>query len=110
METELLKIVVYTPLDAADSVRRALGEAGAGKIGNYDMCSFSTRGIGRFRPNSDANPHIGVANKLEEVEEERIETICPKEKLDDVLKAIKDVHPYEEPAVDIYPLLNLGQI
>lgn len=103
---DFVKIVVFTPLTHADAVREALAKAGAGHIGNYDSCSFSGRGIGRFRPLKDAKPFIGEAGKIEEVEEEKIETICPKEILPEVLKAVLGAHPYEEPAIDIYPLLN----
>jgi hypothetical protein len=103
---EKVKIVVTVPVAGADSLRNAIGQAGAGAIGNYDSCSFSSRGIGRFRPLKGANPSIGEINNLEEVEEERIEITCSKETLNDVILAIKKAHPYEEPAIDIYPLSN----
>ncbi len=96
--------MVFVPVSHADIVRRALGEAGAGKIGNYDFCSFSSRGIGRFRGNENSNPAIGKAGQFEEVEEERIEVIVPREILKDVIKKMKAVHPYEEVAFDIYLL------
>ena len=99
--------MVFVPVSHADIVRRALGEAGAGKIGNYDFCSFSSRGIGRFRGNENSNPAIGKAGQFEEVEEERIEVIVPREILKDVIKKMKAVHPYEEVAFDIY-LLELA--
>ena len=95
---------MFVPVSHADIVRRALGEAGAGKIGNYDFCSFSSRGIGRFRGNENSNPAIGKAGQFEEVEEERIEVIVPREILKDVIKKMKAVHPYEEVAFDIYLL------
>ena len=98
------KIVVYTPLDHADKVREAIGKAGGEKLGKYSFCSFSTRGIGRFKPEKGASPHIGKIGKLEQVEEERIEITCEKSVLKDVIAAIKRVHPYEEIAMDIYPL------
>lgn len=106
MDFKLVKIAVFVPITHADKVRKALAESGAGHIGNYDCCSFSVKGIGRFRGLEDSKPFIGKAGKIEEVEEEKIETICPSEKLDEVLNAVKKVHPYEEPAIDIYPLLN----
>ena len=106
MDFKFVKIAVFVPSTHADKVREALSESGAGHIGNYDCCSFSVKGIGRFRGLEDSRPFIGKAGKIEKVEEERIETICPSEKLDEVLAAIKKVHPYEEPAIDIYPLLN----
>lgn len=110
MEFRFVKIVVFTPETHADKVRDALAEAGCGHIGNYDYCSFSSKGIGRFRGLEGANPFIGQAGKIETVEEECIETICPAEKLEDAMAAIKKSHPYEEPAVDVYPLLNKDQL
>lgn len=107
METKNVKFVVFVPLSHADIVRKALGEAGAGKIGNYDFCSFSTRGTGRFRGNEKSNPVVGEANKYESVEEEKIEAIVPREILKEVVERVKAVHPYEEVAFDIYPLENL---
>lgn len=110
MDFKFVKIVVFTPSSHASKVRDALATADCGHIGNYDNCSFSSKGIGRFRGGKGSNPFIGKAGQIESVEEERIETICPAAKLDAAITAIKKSHPYEEPAVDIYPLLNKGQI
>lgn len=101
-----VKIVVFVPETHTDVVREVMGKAGAGKIGNYTHCSFSSKGIGRFKPEKGTNPHIGEIGKFEEVVEERIETICPREKLEGVITAIKKVHPYDEVALDVYPLEN----
>ena len=98
------KIVVYVPEDSADKLRAAMGDAGAGKIGNYTHCTFTIKGAGRFKPETGANPTIGEVGKLEEVSEDRIETVCSEEKLQAVLVAIKAAHPYEEPATDVYPI------
>lgn len=95
----LYHLIVFTPLSAANAVRQAMAEAGAGRIGNYDSCSFSSRGIGRFRPLKGANPAIGNEGKLEEVEEERIEVVVEERKIQAVLQAIIQTHPYEEPAI-----------
>ena len=100
------KIVVYVPLTHANAVRAAIGEAGGGKLGNYSLCSFSVRGMGRFLPVAGANPHIGEVGKLEEVEEERIEVTCAPDVTGKVIAAIKAAHPYEEIAMDIYALEN----
>ncbi len=105
-KADIVKIVVFVPLTHTDKVRKAMGEAGAGIMGNYEHCSFSSKGIGRFKPNDKAKPHIGKANQLEEVEEEKIEVVCPKNKAKEIIKTIKKVHPYEEVALDIYPLIN----
>lgn len=85
-------------------MRKAIGEAGGGKLGKYSFCSFSVVGIGRFRPEEGAHPHIGTVGKPEEVEEERIEVTCDRPLVDDVVRAIKKVHPYEEVALDVYRL------
>jgi hypothetical protein len=98
------KIVLYVPESDADKLRKAIGNAGAGKIGNYSHCTFTIKGTGRFMPTEGANPTIGEVGKLEEVVEDRIETVCEEDKLQGVLKAIKDNHPYEEPATDVYPI------
>ena|SRR5947209_3789905 len=102
------KIVVYVPEAYGEAVRVAMGEAGAGRIGNYAHCSFTMKGIGRFLPQAGANPAIGAVGRLEAVEEERIETVCAEDRLREVLQAIRRVHPYEEPAVDVYPLETTG--
>lgn len=99
-----VKIVVFVPESCADAVREAMATAGAGRIGNYANCSFSSKGVGRFKPEAGASPAIGEVGKLEEVSEERIEMVCPKDVLTNVISAIKKVHPYEEVAFDIYPL------
>lgn len=103
-----VKLVVFTPISHADIIRKALGEAGAGKIGNYDFCSFSSRGVGRFLGNDNSNPAIGEHGKYESVEEDRIEVIVPRPMLVEVIKKLKSVHPYEEVAFDIYPLEDLN--
>lgn len=100
-----VKIVIYVPVTYANAIRQALAEAGAGHIGNYDTCSFSVKGIGRFRPLKKSQPFIGEQGKIEEVEEERIETVCLLEKLENVVKVVKEAHPYEEPVIDILPLI-----
>lgn len=99
-----VKIVVFVPESYADAVREAMGNAGAGKIGNYSFCSFSSKGIGRFKPEHGAHPAIGEVGKLESVVEERIEVICERAIIQKVVQAIKKAHPYEEVALDVYPL------
>jgi len=108
--SDLIKIVVFVPLTHADAVRKVMGDVGAGIIGNYSHCSFSSKGIGRFKPLEGANPFIGKVGKPEEVEEERIEAVCPKNKAKEIIAAIKKVHPYEEVALDIYPLVDENEL
>ena len=103
--SNLAKIVVTVPEAFADKLRQAIGDADAGKLGNYTHCSFSVKGVGRFKPGAGANPAIGEIGKLEEVIEERIEITCDENQLDRVIEIIRKVHPYEEPAIDVYPML-----
>lgn len=103
---EIFKIVVYVPPSHADKVRRAIGDAGAGRLGKYSHCTFSSIGYGRYLPLDGAKPAIGRVGKFEKVEEERIETTCEKKLTKKVIEAIKKVHPYEEVALDIYPLIK----
>ena len=98
------KLVVYVPLSHTAAVREVMGKAGAGKLGNYAFCSFSTRGIGRSLPADGAHPFIGTVGKLEEIEEERIEVTVDEAVLGGVIAAMKSVHPYEEIAYDVYKL------
>lgn len=105
MRDETVKIVVFVPETHSDIVREEMGKAGAGLIGDYKYCSFSVKGTGRFIPLETAHPTIGKAGKLEEVAEERIETVCFKKDLSKIIKAIHKVHPYEEVAIDVYPLV-----
>lgn len=107
MESKNVKIVVFVPEREAESVRQAIGKAGAGKLGNYSFCSFSSKGVGRFKPEAGAHPAIGEVGRLETVREERIEVICERDRLKAVIEAMKSAHPYEEVAFDIYPLIDL---
>lgn len=104
--THNVKIVVFVPESHSEIIRNVIGEAGGGKIGNYSFCTFSTKGVGRFKPENGANPSIGEVGKLEMVNEERIEFVCSRELHEGVILAIKEVHPYEEVALDVYPLEN----
>jgi hypothetical protein len=106
MEFTKVKIITFVPLENADEIRQALGTAGAGQIGEYTFCSYSVIGKGRFVPSENANPHIGTINTAEVVEEERIEVVCDRSKAKQVIEAMKQAHPYEEVAFDIYPLID----
>ena len=102
----LYHLIIYTPLSHADAVRQALADARAGTIGQYDRCSFSVQGIGRFRPNEKASPHIGRPGAIETVSEERIEVVVSEDAIKNVLAAVQSVHPYEEPAIHVLPMLD----
>ena len=101
-----VKIITTVPPENVEKLRNAICEAGAGVIGNYNYCSMSTKCIGTFEPNEDANPYIGENNILEYVEEEKLEVVCNVENVKKVIKKLREVHPYEEPAIDIIPLLE----
>ncbi len=97
-------ITVNIPEKDADNLRKAMGKAGAGRIGNYSYGSFSTKGIGRGVALDGASPSVGEIGELEETSEERIETFCQKEDLQRILATIKSIHPYEEPVITFYPI------
>lgn len=104
--SQTVKLVVFVPTTHADLVRQTLGDNGAGKVGDYSHCTFSVTGIGRYKPMPGAHPTIGEVGKFEEVAEDRIETVCHLDDLDRIMAAVKKVHPYEEVAFDVYPLLS----
>lgn len=101
-----VKVVTAVPVSFADTVRQAAGDV-IGVLDNYSHATFSVRGVGRFIPQEGANPTIGVLGKMEEVEEEQIWFTCPQEKIEAVVDAIRHAHPYEAPAIDVYPLETL---
>lgn len=106
MNITRVKIIVTIPKENTENVREAICEAGAGIIGNYTNCSTSTSCLGTCRPNDSANPYIGTKGKLEYIEEDKLEVVCDVTKVKEVLKRLREVHPYEEPAIDIIPLLD----
>lgn len=105
--TSYNKIIVYSPSESSDLIRRKMSEAGAGELGNYSNCSFTFSGEGRFTPMNNANPYIGKINECETVCEDCIQMICKKSDTYNVIKAMKSVHPYEVPAFDIFEDLAL---
>jgi dinuclear metal center YbgI/SA1388 family protein len=107
-EEQLVKLCVFVPSSHEDAVRQALGDAGAGHIGNYSHCSFSSNGWGTFTPLEGTNPYIGEQGKQERTEEVKIESIFPVSLQNYILAAMKKAHPYEEVAYDLFPLLNKG--
>lgn len=105
---KLFKVAVFVPEESLEPVRVAMGNNGAGAIGNYTHCSFRTKGTGAFWPLPGSKPFIGEVGRLEEVDEVRLEAIVPEGTLQRVLAAMLDAHPYEEVAYDVYPLENTG--
>src|SRR5690606_24867405 len=100
------KLVTFVPEESADHVRVALARAGAGAIGDYDSCTYSSPGEGRFRPLEGASPTIGSIGRVEVVPEVRVETVVPRARRTAVVRALLDAHPYEEPAFDVVPLAD----
>lgn len=100
------KIAVFVPETHVEKVRSAMGQAGAGKIGNYAQCSFRTRGIGTFLPLEGATPYLGQVGKVNEEEEFRLEVLVGEMHLKQTLSSMLETHPYEEVAYDVYPLAN----
>ncbi len=99
-----LKLVCFIPQENADALRLALGKAGAGRIGDYFECAFSSPGQGSFRPGDGANPYIGEVGKTQHVAELRVEMVCSRRQLPALTQALEAAHPYEEPAWEVYPL------
>ncbi len=105
-QTALDKLAVFVPADAAEAVRRALAQVGAGHIGAYDSCSWTTSGTGRFRPLEGADPAIGTVGAPEVVAEDRVECILPRSSRSAAVAALRAAHPYEEPAFDITEIVT----
>lgn len=110
IDVKKVKITVTSPKENVDEIRQALGDAGAGIIGNYTYCSTSADCIGTFRGNEKSNPYIGTKNQLEIVKEVKIEVACDLEKVKAVLQKLREVHPYEEPDINIIPLIDENDI
>lgn len=108
-EIQLKKLIVFVPRDYAESVRAALGRAGAGYIGNYSHCTYNSEGTGTFKPEAGTDPFIGEQGKLEFVQEVKIETVFPAHLQNKVISSLLKAHPYEEVAYDIYSLDNKGE-
>ena len=106
IDIKKVKINTTSPIDKVDEIRNAMCDAKAGIIGNYTYCSIVTNVVGTFKPNDNAKPYIGENNKLEFVEEAKLEIVCDIENVKEVLINLRKVHPYEEPAIDIIPIID----
>lgn len=103
----MLKLTFYVPKDSCESVKEALFRIGAGKIGNYDSCSFETEGWGQFRPLKGSNPTIGKMDKVEKVLEVRVEMVMNDNIVKEAIAALKAAHPYETPAYDVVKCMDV---
>jgi dinuclear metal center YbgI/SA1388 family protein len=102
------KVVTFGPAADVPAIAAAMSAAGAGTIANYDSCSFRTPGTGTFRGNRSSRPAVGKRGRMEQVQEVRLEMIAARRDLERVIAALKQAHPYEEPAYDVYPLENVS--
>jgi hypothetical protein len=100
------KLEIFIPADRVDALREALGQVGAGHIGNYDHCCSVMEARGYWRPLEGSNPFQGELGKVETGTECKVEVNCPLELVKETLRAIRAVHPYEEPVINIIPLAN----
>ena len=108
MSGHVLKLVWYVPREAVDATREAVFAAGAGRIGDYERCSWYTAGTGTFRGEKGTDPAVGEPGREQRVSELRVETVVPAEIAAEVVSALKEAHPYEEVAFELYPLVELG--
>ena len=106
IEVNKVKIFVTVPVENTQEVRDAVCKAGAGIIGEYSYCTTCVKSLGTFIPSNNAKPYIGESNKLEFVEEDKLEFICDIKNAKHVISELRKVHPYEEPAIDIVPLID----
>ena len=100
------KLVWFVPAEALEATRDAVFEAGGGRIGDYERCSWYTAGTGTFLGGEETDPAIGEAGSEQHVPELRVETVVPSDLVEDAIAALRAAHPYEEPAYDVYPLLE----
>jgi len=102
----MYKITFFVPPEFAEIVKQAMFLAGAGKIGQYENCSFESLGVGQFKPLTGANPAIGKVDEIVKVQELKIEMVCEEALIYDIISAMKKNHPYELPAYDIIKCEN----
>lgn len=103
----MLKIFVMSPKEYTTKLIDAMSGAGAGVMGNYTHCAFITPGFGNWKSEKGSNPAVGEVGKMSRESEEKIEMVCPEDKLSNVVKAIKRTHPYEMPAIDVIKMEDL---
>ena len=106
IDIKKVKIVVTVPCENLGEVRNTICDIGAGVIGEYSYCSTVSNCIGTFKPSISANPYIGERNKIQVVEEEKLEVCCDIDIAKSVIQKLREIHPYEEPAIDIIPLIS----
>jgi len=100
----MYKLNYYVPVNAKERTKDALFSIGVGMFDNYENCSFETLGKGQFKPVGNANPAIGSLDTLEVLDEYKIEMICKDELIELAVKTLKDAHPYEEVAYEVFKM------
>ncbi|MBA3025956.1 MAG: NGG1p interacting factor NIF3 [Sulfurimonas sp.] len=100
----MYKLNFYVQKDAKEATKQALFEIGVGMFENYEQCSWETLGMGQFKPINAANPHIGEVDKLEVLEEYKVELICKDELIELAVQTLKEAHPYEEVAYEVFKM------
>jgi hypothetical protein len=98
----MFKLHFFVPVDAKEAVKQALFEIGAGRYAHYDSCSFEVEGTGQFRPLEGADPYLGVVGEVERVREFKVEMICTDDLIEKAVATLKEVHPYEEVAYEVF--------
>lgn len=106
----MYKICFFVPPSHLETVKQAIFNAGAGKMGDYDNCCWQVLGTGQFRPLSGSQPYIGEQGKVEKVEEYRVELLCAAECIKATVDALRDAHPYEEPAFDVLQVIDVSAL
>jgi hypothetical protein len=103
----MYKLSFYVPLDHLETVKNALFQAGAGRYQHYDRCCWQVAGQGQFRPLPGSDPFIGSTGVEEKIPEYKVEMLCPPDRIKAIISALLSVHPYQEPAYEIYPILRI---
>ena len=103
----MIKLCFYVPESHLEKVKQAIFATGAGRIGGYDSCAWQTRGQGQFRPLPGSAPFIGEHERFTQVVEYQVEMVCQDDQIKAAIAALKEAHPYEEPAYSAWPLLDL---
>jgi len=103
----MYKLNYYVPVDAKEKTKEALFNIGVGRFDNYEYCSWETLGQGQFKPVANANPTIGSLDTLEVLDEYKVEMICKDELIELAIKTLKEVHPYEEVAYEVFKMKDI---
>lgn len=106
----MYRLNVYIPESHLDAVKDAMFAAGGGRLGQYEACAWQTLGRGQFKPQAGSQPYIGQQGQIEQVDEYKVEILCTRESIKAVILALKEAHPYEEPAFDVYEMVDLDRL